>query len=129
MVTSLDTVQPRQLRLDLNHRVVAQIELVVHGRRVEKIATDIRMSGAFFLVVTPVCLMTSGIKGKARATRFWTITWARFKSTPSLKVIVKVVRAVVGALRRHVHHVLDAVDLLLDRRGHGLGDDLALAPG
>jgi hypothetical protein len=25
--------------------------------------------------------------------------------------------AVVGALRRHVEHVLDAVDLLLDRRG------------
>ena len=31
--------------------------------------------------------------------------------------------------RRHVHHVLDAVDLLLDGRGDGLGDDLALAPG
>ena len=31
------------------------------------------------------------------------------------------VRAVVGALRRHVHHVLDAVDLLLDRRRHRVG--------
>src|ERR1700677_4496392 len=47
------------------------------------------MSGAFFFVVTPVCLMTSGINGNARATRFWTITCARFKSTPSLKVIVR----------------------------------------
>ena len=56
----------------------------------EKIPTAIKMSGAFFLVATPVCLMTVGIKGRARATRFWTITWARFKSTPSLKVIVKV---------------------------------------
>ena len=39
------------------------------------------------------------------------------------------VGAVVGALRRHVHHVLDAVDLLLDRRGHGLGDHLGAGAG
>ena len=41
----------------------------------------------------------------------------------------QLVRAVVGALRRHVHHVLDAVDLLLDRRRHGLGDDLGAGAG
>ena len=29
-------------------------------------------------------------------------------------------------LRRHVEHVLDAVDLLLDRRGDGVGDDLGV---
>ena len=33
-------------------------------------------------------------------------------------------RAVGRALRRHVEHVFDAVDLLLDRRGDGVGDDL-----
>ncbi len=32
--------------------------------------------------------------------------------------------AVGCRLREHVEHVLDAVDLLLERRGHGLGDDL-----
>ena len=32
--------------------------------------------------------------------------------------------AVAGRLRRHIEHVVDAVDLLLERRGHGLGDDL-----
>ena len=37
--------------------------------------------------------------------------------------------AVVGRRRGHVHHVLDAVDLLLDRRGHGLGDDLGAGAG
>ena len=41
----------------------------------------------------------------------------------------QVVRAVVGALRGHVEHVLDAVDLLLDRRGHRLGHDLGAGPG
>ena len=32
--------------------------------------------------------------------------------------------AVAGRLRGHVQHVVDAVDLLLDRRGDGLGDDI-----
>ena len=33
-------------------------------------------------------------------------------------------RAVGRRLREHVEHALDAVDLLLERRRHGLGDDL-----
>ena len=32
--------------------------------------------------------------------------------------------AVAGRLARKVEHVLDAVDLLFERRGHGVGDDL-----
>ena len=32
--------------------------------------------------------------------------------------------AVAGRLRRHIEHVVDAVDLLLDRGRHGLGHDL-----
>ncbi len=40
----------------------------------------------------------------------------------------QVVRAVVGALRGHVEHALDAVDLLLDRRGDGLGDVAGAGP-
>ena len=42
---------------------------------------------------------------------------------------VQHVRAVVVALRRHVEHLLDAHDLLLDRRGNGVGDDLGIGPG
>jgi hypothetical protein len=34
--------------------------------------------------------------------------------------------AVGAGHRLHVHHVLDAVDLLLERRRHGLGDDLGV---
>ena len=37
--------------------------------------------------------------------------------------------AVVGAARRHVDHVLDAVDLLFDRRGDGVGHDLGVGAG
>ena len=37
--------------------------------------------------------------------------------------------AVAGRVRRHVEHVLDAVDLLLDRRDHGRGDDLGAGAG
>ena len=39
------------------------------------------------------------------------------------------VRAVVGALRRHVEHIFDAVDLLLDGSGHRLGDGLRIGAG
>jgi hypothetical protein len=38
-------------------------------------------------------------------------------------------RAVAGGLRGHVEHVLDAVDLLLQRRGDGLGDHLWIRAG
>ena len=41
----------------------------------------------------------------------------------------QVVGAVVGALRRHVHHALDAADLLLDRRGHGVAHGLGVGSG
>ena len=37
--------------------------------------------------------------------------------------------AVGGRVRRHVDHVLDAVDLLLDRRHHGRGDDVGAGAG
>ena len=39
------------------------------------------------------------------------------------------VAAVVGALRRHVDHAFDAVDLLFDGRRHAVGHDLAVGAG
>ena len=41
----------------------------------------------------------------------------------------QVVRAVVGAVGRHVEHAFDAVDLLLDRSGNRLGDGLCIGTG
>ncbi len=38
-------------------------------------------------------------------------------------------QAVGGRLRRHVEHVLDALDLLFDRIGHGLRDGLRIRAG
>src|SRR5213592_3190761 len=86
------------------------------------------MSGDRFLVVTPMARTTSGRIGSAMATRFCTSTWAMFTSVPS-EGHVQGVRAVVARLRRHVQHVLDADDLLLDGRGHRVGHDPGVGPG
>ncbi len=42
---------------------------------------------------------------------------------------VQVHLAVIGALRGHVEHSLDAVDLLLDGGGHGVGDRFGVGAG
>ena len=47
------------------------------------------MLGDCFLTVTPVALTTSGSIGSAWETRFCTSTWAVSRSTPSLKVTVR----------------------------------------
>ena len=80
-------------------------------------------SGEFFSVTTPMRWTSWGRRGRA---------WA----TPVLDVHLRLVQvgaelerdgqghtAVGGSLREHVEHVLDAVDLLLERRGHGFRDD------
>ena len=77
-----------------------------------------------FLTVTPCRCTSSGSCGSAIATRFCTSTWAVSRSVPISKVTVSAYDAVAGRGRRHVEHVLDAVDLLLDRRGDGVGHDL-----
>ena len=43
-------------------------------------------SGDRLMVVTPICLTTSGKVGMASETRFWTSTCAMFRSVPTLKV-------------------------------------------
>ena len=50
----------------------------------------IKMLGDFFLTVTPRRLTRSGKIGSARLSRFWTRTWAMFRSTPFLNVTVSV---------------------------------------
>ncbi len=47
------------------------------------------MLGDRFLTATPVCFTTSGSVGRAWRTRFCTSTWAVSRSTPSLKVTVR----------------------------------------
>ena len=89
----------------------------------------ISRSGELLSVVTPSRRTSSGSRGSAMATRFCTSTCALSRSVPSLNVIVSVIAPSVVHLRRHVEHVFDAVDLLLDRRGDRLGDHLGRRAG
>ncbi len=82
------------------------------------------MSGVRLRIVIPWFCTGVGKIGMASATRFCTMTRAVFKLVPTSKVTVKRVRTVVAHLRGHVEHAFHAVDLLLDRRGDGVGHDL-----
>ncbi len=88
-----------------------------------------RMSGERLRVVTPVCLMTVGSKGRAKLTRFSTKHLRHVQIDAVLEGDGQAVVAVVGAGRRHVHHAFDAVDLLLDGCGDGFGDVLGAGAG
>ena len=88
--------------------------------------TTIIRSGELLSVVTPSARTSSGRRGVAIATRFWTSTCALSRSVPSLNVIGQRHGAVGRRIGRHVEHVLDAVDLLLERRRHGGGDGLRI---
>ena len=87
------------------------------------------MLGDFFLVVTPCRFTSSGSLASAIDTRFCTSTWAMSMSVPRSKVTSSVIAPSFVALRRHVEHVLDAVDLLLDRRRDRVGHDLGAGAG
>jgi hypothetical protein len=50
--------------------------------------TTIIRSGELFRVVTPSRRTSSGRRGSAMETRFWTSTWAASRSVPSAKVTV-----------------------------------------
>ena len=87
------------------------------------------MSGEFFFTVTPSRRTSSGSFGSAIATRFWTSTCAMSRSVPSAKVTVSCSLPSAVAWLTHVEHVLDAVDLLLERRRDGIADDLGRGAG
>ena len=124
-----DAVEPGQLVLDLDRGVVAQVEVVVRLPSGENRLTIIRMLGDFFLTVTPRRLTRSGRTGSASDDAVLHQHLGHVQVGAELEGDGQRVGAVVGALRRHVHHALDAVDLLLDRRGHGVGHDLGVGAG
>ena len=76
------------LGLDLDQRVVAQIELIepAVGRVDPDRQQDVRR---LLLGRHAGCLDDVGQKRLASATRFWTSTCARFMSMPCLKVTVR----------------------------------------
>ena len=85
--------------------------------------TSIR-SGEFLRTVTPMRCTSSGSRGKATETRFCTSTWAWSMLVPGLKTTLIDNAPSPVDCDTMIDHVVDAVDLLLDRRGHGLCDDL-----
>ena len=83
-------------------------------------------SGELFAVVMPSRRTSSGRRGSAIETRFWTSTCACVEIGAELEGDGERHRAVGGGIGRHVEHVLDAVDFLFDRRRHGRGDGLGV---
>ena len=87
------------------------------------------MSVERFCATTPLCRTSSGSRGSAIATRLLTSITAlsTFDPTSNVQVIVSV--PLDAARRAEVDQVLDAGELLLDRRGDGRASVSALAPG
>lgn len=76
----------------------------------------------------PWLCTAEGSCGRARLTRFCTSTCANEGSVPISKNIEGHV-ARRGARRVHVDHVVGAIDLLFDGRGHVIGHDLRIGTG
>ena len=89
----------------------------------------ISMSGEFLRTVTPSRRTSSGRRGSADRDAVLHQHLRRIEVGAELEGDGERELAVAGRLRRHVEHVLDAVDLLLERRGDGVGDDLGRGAG
>ncbi len=88
----------------------------------------ISMAGDFFLTDTPLRFTRSGRIGSASDYAVLHQHLGHVQIDAHLEGDRQRVGAVVGALRRHVEHVLHAVDLLLDGRGHRVGHHLGIGP-
>ena len=95
----------------------------------EKRCTTIIRSGEALVTVTPMLRTSAGSRGCAIETRFCTCTCAMSRLVPRSKLTWMEKRPSAVEFDVHVEHVLDAVDLLLERRDHGRGDDLGAGAG
>jgi hypothetical protein len=113
---------------DLDRRVVAQVELVVPAVRREQVDHQQDVGRLF--------LGDDARRGHFRRQRGQGLVDAvlhedlgHVEIDADLEGDRQVVGAVVGALRRHVEHVLNAVDLLFDRRGDRLRHHAGVGAG
>ena len=117
-----DAGKATQFVLHVDDGVVRQEQAVEAAvRRVQ----DRRTRGSTstcFLVVTPWSCTSGGSDEIAADTRFWTRISSSSGSVPIAKVTIRAVGAVARARRLHVDHVLDAVDVLLDRQSDGVDE-------
>ena len=119
-----DAGQSSQFVFDLNRGVIAQEDIALLAGRLGRIdfgdqVDDHQRAGRHLLDRDAFALHRSGMTGSASEARFCTSTWAMSESMPILNVTLRG-SAVVRALARHVKHVLDAGNLLLNWRGHGV---------
>ncbi len=118
-------LQARQLVFELDRGVVAQVQVVAQAAGREQI-DDHQHAGRFLLHrhAPPLHQLGQDRLGQRHAVLHEHLGHVQ------VDVIVKRdgqrVAAVVAALRRHVQHVFHAVDLLFDRRGHGVGHHLGV---
>ena len=87
------------------------------------------MLGIALLTCTPRRCTSSGRRDSASCTRFCVSICATLRSVPIAERDRDREIAVAGRLAAHVEHVLDAVDLLLERRRDGAGDRLGRCAG
>ena len=126
-------VQPRQRILHLQRGEVAQVELVVGEAAVLVLLRDEvdaeEDAGRFLLRrhARPPHFVRQLRLGDGDPVLHEDL--GHVQVGPQLERRVKEHLPVVRRARRHVDHPLDAVDLLLDGRGHGRGDGLRVGPG
>src|SRR5262249_5751975 len=117
-----------QLVADLDGRIIAQLQVgtaALFGEEVD----DQEDVGRLFLDGDAAALDQLGQDGLGQGLTVLHEHLGDVQVGAGLERDRQRVAAVVGTLRGHVHHALDAVDLLLDGRGHGVGDDLGVGAG
>ena len=114
-----DAVDARQLVLHLQDGVIAEVELVVAARR-RRERDAAQNVGRTFDCGDARLLDDVGQRRDRQAHPVLHEHLRHVEVDAVLERDHQVVRAVVGALRVHVHHALDAVDLLLDGCRDGL---------
>ena len=120
--------QPRQLVAELDRGVVAQVEVVAAAVGREQV-DDHQHAGRLLLHRHAAALDQVGQDRLGQRHAVLHQHLGHVQVGAQLEGDRQRVGAVVGALRRHVEHVLDAVDLLLDRRGHRVGHHLGVGAG
>ena len=112
-------VQTRQFVLDLNQGIIAQVELVVAPVGRDQVH-DQHQVGRPLDGGHPRLLDHIGQHGQGQRHAVLDHHLSHVQVGAHLEGHGQHIGAVVAALRRHVEHVLHAVDLLLDGRSHGV---------
>ena len=118
-----DAVDPRKLVSYLDRGVVRQIDVVVAPIGRDQIDAQ-QNAGRFFLGVHALKLHLARQLGHCQRHAVLHQHLSHVQVGAQLEGDGQVVGPVVGALRRHVEHPLDAVDLLLNRGGDAVGHHL-----